>query len=430
VSFEKNFCASPWFHTRINNSGHYEYCRWAVKQSRHDGASIRDQTPIQWFQQGMSQIRRDLLEGNQLPGCAECSVMERHGKVSGRRKQLLKAGVNIQDFPKTMFSSPWLPVWRHSHDNQGMTDQMPQDWQIDLGNYCNSACLFCSPHESSRLALEFQKLGFIDNVPTANWCEDPINLDRFLSALIQSPKLGYLHFIGGETLITPAFKTILQALVHHGLNTSISVGFTTNLTVWNQPVVDLLCQFKEVNLGMSIECLHPLNDYVRYGGNLENTLQLLDRWADLARQENWLAQLRVTPTVFSIWHLDTVYDYAYQKGLAVESCDFLNEPKHMRPSVLPMDYRAALTNKFRHWLSLHQGVRTTQQAVNTRNPNIAHEQLVDDLQSYINYLENSPDESHRLPDLIRYIKTMEQNRGNSILHYLPEYETLLRSAGY
>jgi len=48
----------------------------------------------------------------------------------------------------------------------------------------------------------------------------------------------------------------------------------------------------------------------------------------------------------------------------------------------------------------------------------------------VEYMRNEPDESHRLPDLISYLKTMEQSRKNSVLDYLPEYEELFRSAGY
>jgi hypothetical protein len=68
--------------------------------------------------------------------------------------------------------------------------------------------------------------------------------------------------------------------------------------------------------------------------------------------------------------------------------------------------------------------------INTRDPSVAQQQVVQDLQSYINYLKSEPDESWRLPDLIKYLKRLESNRGNSVIPYLPEYEDLFRSAGY
>jgi sulfatase maturation enzyme AslB (radical SAM superfamily) len=266
-------------------------------------------------------------------------------------------------------------------------------------------------------------------MPPANWCDDPEQLDRFIDCLCRSPKLSYLHFIGGETLITPAFRIILQALIRTGLHQRVSIGFTTNLTVWDQSVVDLLLQFKEVNLGMSIECVHPLNDYVRYGGQIQDTLQIMQQWLEIAKTNQWLIQIRITPTVLSIWHLDTIYRLALEKNIGVESCNFLNHPEFMRPSVLPRNSRDAVIDKLKILL---QGWKNNSdiRVINTRNPHHIQSQIREDAASYINYLENQSDESHRLPDLVKYLKSLEQSRGNKILDYLPEYENILRSAGY
>jgi len=425
MSFDRTFCPSPWFHTRINNAGHYEYCRWAVKHDRLSQPHISEQTPQRWFQQDMQFIRQSMVAGEPLAGCQECYLMEQHGKISGRQRQLLKIGVTVEDFEKTMLSSQWLDQFHAD----GTTGQLPQDWQIDLGNFCNSACVFCEPHSSSRLAAEHKKLGIIKEVPPRSWCDDPKSLQLFIDTLCATPHLTYLHFIGGETLITPAFKKILQALVDNQLSTSVTVGFTTNLTVWDQSVSDLLCEFEQVNLGMSIECVHPLNDYVRYGGNLTITLQLMEQWLALARQQNWLTQLRITPTALTMIHLDTVYDYAMKNQLAVESCNFLNDPVFMRPSVLPPQQRQQVIDRLQSWISQHD-IDTGTPTVNTRNPNLYQTQIVQDAKSYVNYLNNQPDESHRLPDLVTYLQKLESLRGNCILDYLPEYEELFRSAGY
>ena len=370
-----------------------------------------------------------MLSGEELAGCQECYLMERHGKVSGRQRQLLKIGVTVEDFEKTMLSSAWLDAFQQSSLNRGATDQLPQDWQIDLGNFCNSACLFCEPHSSSKLAAEFKKIGFIKEMPPRAWCDDPELLQSFVDVLQHTPDLAYLHFIGGETLITPAFRTILKILVDRGISKEISVGFTTNLTVWDDDIVQLLKSFREVNLGMSIECLHPLNDYVRYGSEIAVAERIMKQWIEVARQQSWLIQLRITPTILSIWHLDTIYRFALDEGIAVESCNFLNDPAHMRPSVLPPEWRQRVIEKLQGWID-QQGPVDARPVVNSRNPNLARQQVIQDATSYVAYLSNQPDESHRLQDLVIYLRTMEQSRQNSILDYLPEYEELLRTAGY
>lgn len=414
---------------RINSAGEYKYCRWAKKDHVDLGHNIQHMSPVEFFQDTMSVQRSQLLQGQALPGCNDCQLMEQHQKVSGRQKQLLKVGVDLEHFDKTMQSSPWLPVFEQSWQQQGYTAQYPQDWQIDLGNYCNSSCVFCHPRSSSKLAVEFKKIGLIESLPPAAWCDDPELLKKFLNTLQQSPRVTYLHFIGGETLITPAFAKILQALISAGLHQQTSLGFTTNLTVWNQPVIDLLTQFKEVNLGMSIECMHKVNDYVRYGGTLTKTQEILDKWIKLAQQHQWLVQFRTTPTVLSLWHLDTVYYHALEHGIAIESCNFLDRPEFMRPSVLPPPMRQQVIEKLQQFQD-YAGNTGARQVINTRDPNQCHDQIVQDAQSYINYLKSCPDESQRLPELVEYIKMLESSRGNQILDYLPEYEQLLRSAGY
>jgi hypothetical protein len=305
---------------------------------------------------------------------------------------------------------------------------LPQDWQIDLGNYCNSACVFCEPGSSSRLAIEWKQLGFIDQLPSPNWTDDPELVNKFIHTLEQSSHIQYLHFIGGETLITPAFKTILRALIQAGLNRTATIGFTTNLTVWDSQVINLLTQFQGVNLGMSVETFEIVNDYVRWPSKLPVVLENLDRWQELAAQQAWLLQLRTTPTLLTISSLLSVYDYAWTRKISVESCNFLTEPAFMRPSVLPPSYRSSVIYHMQSWLDQHPVSGNT--VLNIRDPNVSQLQNHQDLQSYVNYLKNMPDESNRLPDLVIFLKRLEASRGNSILTYLPEYEELFKSAGY
>jgi sulfatase maturation enzyme AslB (radical SAM superfamily) len=254
-------------------------------------------------------------------------------------------------------------------------------------------------------------------------------LDQFVTDLTSSPDLQYLHFLGGETVITPGFKKILSALVDADLAKKITIGFTTNLTVWSDTVVELLTKFQQVNLGMSIETLTAVNDYVRYPSKQARTRQLLDQWVALGQQHQWLIQLRITPTCLTVHELSTVYDYAWQNNISVESCNFLDNPEFFRISVLPQKQRQQAGQNLRAWLHAHPAEHS-RQIINTRDPNLARQQIAQDAESYLNYLESAADESHRLPDLVKFIKQLESSRGNCILNYLPQYEDLFRSAGY
>lgn len=422
-NFNKNFCPSPWFHMRIQGDGHMDYCRWAIKtsDSKHN---IKDTTVEDFFQKHMTDIRSSMLNGNAHPGCSQCQQMEEHSKVSGRQKQLIKVGVKLDRFEKSLASSPWLKVFSDSD-----CKQLPQDWQIDLGNYCNSACVFCSPRSSSKLAAEWKKIGFIDTVPKSNWSEDESLLDLFINTVRKTKHIQYMHFIGGETLITPAFRKILEILIDLGINKTVTIGLTTNLTVWDNRIVNLLTQFNGVNLGVSIESFESINEYVRWPATMNVVNENLKKWVELSRQHNWLMQIRTTPTILTIDSLLSVYNYAWKNNIAIESCNFLTQPKYMKPSVMPLPHRLNIIKEMEEWVEKHSS-DNTEVIVNTRNPSVARDQIVQDLQSYLNYLKTEPDESHLLPELMDFLKKIESNRGNKILNYIPKYEELFRSVGY
>ena len=124
-----------------------------------------------------------------------------------------------------------------------------------------------------------------------------------------------------------------------------------------------------------------------------------------------------------------MYDYAWRHGTAVESCNFIDTPEFFRIGVLPKHLRESAVHTLQSWIDAHP-VDVHDQIINTRDPNLAQEQIIQDATSYLNYLESAEDESHRLPDLVAYLKRLEAGRGNSILTYLPQYEDLFRSAGY
>ena len=430
MSLDRYFCSSPWIHMRITNSGNFEFCRW---QNRLAGtgpvASIFDTDPWDYFQRSMAEIRQDMLQGKPSDLCSNCYQMEQHQKTSGRQRQLLKTGIVTDHFVPSAKTSTFYNQFMDANNAQGRTQLRPVDWQIDLGNYCNGACIFCTPNSSTKLASEYFKLNLISSLPPRNWTDDAAAVDRFVRCLEHTPNLAYLHFIGGETLITPAFKIILSRLVDAGIAKQVSMGFTTNLMTWDPEINALLSQFKEVNLGLSVECLHPVNDYARWPSQLSTVQTLLDQWVQLGRNHNWLVSIRTTPTLLSIPHLLTIYQYAWQEHVGIESCNFLTDPAVLRMSVLPQDIRRQLAQEIETWIS-QQPLTAGETIINTRDPNLTRRSILHDAASYVDYLRNAADETHLLPDLVNFLKVREASRSNSVLDYLPEYEQFLRAAGY
>lgn len=423
--FQQVFCSSPWLHMRITPDGSFNMCRWGI--SNDSNYNIKTHTIKEYFQDIMSSLRTDLLNGQKLSLCDPCLVMDQHGKVSGRQRQLLKTGIHLDHFQSTLQCSPFVDEFRESWKNQGKTNLMPVDWQIDLGNFCNSACVMCSPRYSSRLAQEFHKIGFIKNLPPSNWTDDTALVEKFCQGLTQGPAPVYLHFLGGETLIVPAFKTILENLLAAGMK-NITIGFTTNLTVWPQDVIDLLKEFSVINVGLSIESLSPVNEYVRWPAVQSKVLGNLERWIDFGKNHGSPVQLRLTPSALTILHVADLYQYAWDHNVGVETCNFIYKPRCLTLKVLPDDLRSIAIERLQSFVS-NKNV-SDKPIINTRNPSTLKEQVIEDAISYINYLKNSEYDQDGALELVQYIKKLEESRKNRILDYLPEYEKFLRSNGY
>jgi len=429
MSIEKYFCPSPWLHMRIRANGEMRYCRWSQPDKDHVAANIRDVDPETFFQEHMSPIRQTMLRGEKYPACEDCIVMEQYGKVSGREKQMIKVGIDPDQFKQSFSTNTYVSKFRQSAENNGRTDLLPVDWQIDLGSLCNSACVFCTEKSSSRLRAELFKLGIIDKGKVNDWSGDPALVKKFVNVLANTPRLHYLHFIGGETLMNNGFKIILQELVARGINTECTIGFTTNLTIWDEEINDLLEKFKEVQVGVSIETLTEVNDYLRWPIKINDAKQMLEKYVQLAKSNNWYLTVRTTPTVFSVSRMVSLYEYCAKNKINIESCNFLDKPEFMRPSVLPDNIKQDTVQDLKDFVNRH-GSTSKEKNYNSRDRSDTLNVLLTDAEAWITYLSGTTDESYRVNDLVQYIKKLESSRQNKILKYLPEYENFLRSAGY
>ena len=182
MEFQNNFCPSPWFHAKILANGDFIYCRWSnITLDGHVPHNIKDITPDGFFQMHMQELRRTMLEGDRPVACADCHIMEKYGKISGRQKQMIKVGIDPERVGPSFSTSTFIEQFKYSAEYEGYTRLLPVDWQIDLGNYCNSACLFCTPSNSSRLRTQFHKLGMVDSPTQFNWSDDPDLLKKFMN---------------------------------------------------------------------------------------------------------------------------------------------------------------------------------------------------------------------------------------------------------
>lgn len=444
TELKDSFCSSPWFHIRINPAGYYQLCRWISEWRPEDGVSeyhVRDYSIKQFMNSmPMREFRMNHLLGMKPKQCAGCYYEDDQGKLSGRNKQLLKSAIKVSEFTKSLCTSPHWQHFEYSLKNQGKTDRLPTDIQIDLGNTCNSACIMCNPTYSSRLASDYKKLTALE--PTIfpqyqevkNWADDPVLLDKFIDDLLEIPGIKYLHFLGGETLYLESFYTICDRLIERGLSQDIIIGTTTNGTIYTDRLLDLINKFKEFHLGFSIETLDSLNDYVRYPSRIDDIKTNLTRFLDLRNQSQNKLQLtlRITPNIFTISRIHHLFDYMIRNKLIAESCNILSDPSCLRIELLPEDIKQQIQKNIDMVIKYHN-ISISQLVINRRRTDLALDVIENLIYEYKTLLENitaPPDVEQQRSDLVKFVKSFESIRKNTILDSLPEYEEFLRRYGY
>lgn len=435
--FEKTFCSSPWFHARLTYDGSFKPCRWAKNPER--SFKFQNQTIMQYYNSDqMLSMRQQLLLGESPEVCSSCYYEESFGKLNGRKRQLIKSAIDTNNFAMTTRSSPHYKNFLYSFHNNGLADLAPIDLQIELGNTCNSACIMCDPEASSRLEKDYNTLHKINaqlfmkpSVSTA-WTRDKNLVDRFVNELLEIPNIRYIHFLGGETLYEESFYTICEELVKHGKAKDIIVGTTTNGTIFNDRVQDLINNFKQFHLGISIESVTELNDYIRWPGKIENITTNILKFLNLRKTNNGLyVSLRITPTVFSIYEIDKLFEFMIVNNVIAESCNILFNPACLRVELIPEDIRDIIKRKLETLIKTYD--LNYEEIVNVRRSDQIDQVTANVITDYYKFLCNyelPEDVEQSRKDLVDFIKSFEQIRGNSIIDYLPRYEKFLRHYGY
>lgn len=430
------FCSSPWFHLRLTYDGTFQECRWAKNSTNK--LNFENTSIVEFYNSDeMKQLRKELLNGDKPKVCETCYYEDSFGKFNGRRRQLVKSGIRLDHFELSLRSSPHYKYFNFSNLNDGQADYYPVDLQIDLSNTCNSACIMCHPMSSSKLVTDYKKLHKIQPLLFSNpkeyrsWTKDPVQLDRAAKEIASIPNLKYIHFLGGETLFDPAFYAICDSLISAGVSKNIIIGTTTNGTIYDSRVEDLIKQFKEFHLGISIESVTELNDYVRYPSNIASVLSNIDKFLALRNEANLQIGLRITPNLFTIYELDKLVDYMVEKNIIAESCNIMHYPQSLCVELLPDDIRKEIINKLDAILIKHNLSRNN--IANIRRKDVVKEVIGDVVSDYKSFLETytTPHNVDQLrQDTVKFLKAFENIRNNSILDYAPRYKDFLRHHGY
>ena len=242
----KTFCVAPFMGVEFRNNGQLTpCCRYTLPRS-NSVWNFREYD--KWWNEYLTPMREELLNGIQHTGCKNCWRDEEIG-IRSYRQNLNDDFINYSSL-----TSP-LPV--------------PTYQMYNYGNFCNLKCVMCSPFASSQIETEYKQ-----NIKQFNSIDVNYKLETeikwFRSEEFESiknklvGKATQILIQGGEPFLSP---DVLELLASSKNQKDISLTIISNLTTFTDEITELLKKFNKVNLVVSLEGIGIHNDYVRHGSN-------------------------------------------------------------------------------------------------------------------------------------------------------------------
>lgn len=334
------FCNTPWYEAHIYWDGSLGICCQESRKLYNEGDqqyNIKTMTLAEWFNsEPVRQFRLGTLAEVGQPECSKCYFEEIHNSTSRRHRSNQKSVIfTKQAFDESFKQSPGYDHFMFSKGMAGLTNTMPIDLHIDLGNHCNLACKMCWPGASTSIATQYVKWGIKDakQYLGVDWTKDPVVWNRFLDELVAIPKLKNIHFMGGETLLSPRLEQLVDRMIEHG-RFDVSFGFVTNGTVYKPELIEKLKQFPRVGIEISIETTTEHNDYIRQGSKVNEVIENIKRYKALCTGSDVSVTLRPAISALSIGYYHTLLQFALDEQLLIKSLIVTN-PNYLNPGVLP-----------------------------------------------------------------------------------------------
>ena len=362
---DKNiFCNVPWYDLHIYWDGSFGMCCSEHHKIYHESSSeynIATMSISDWYNsEPVKKFRKGILGNQRLSPCKGCYLEEAHGGHSRRLKENQKSVIFSQAFEHSFEQSPGIKHFKLSQNSNGITDTLPIDLHINLGNFCNLACKMCSHEASSTIASQEVKWGMVESKKYlgVDWTRNQTVWDNFLQQLLDIPQLKNIHFMGGETLLTDRFEDLVDTMIENH-RFELCFSFVTNGTVFKPALIEKLKVFKRVGIEISIETLTEHNAYQRQGTKTSEVLENIQRYQSLCNNSSITVTLRSAPSSLTIGYYHTLLEYALDKQLLIKS-NLCYSPDFLYAINLPTDVK-------QQYLKNYNNLSTRLNSINTNN---------------------------------------------------------------
>jgi MoaA/NifB/PqqE/SkfB family radical SAM enzyme len=266
-----------------------------------------------WNSDYLKYVRKKFLKNERLKECDRCWKKEDMSLSSHR--------TNSNHEYKAVFKNDYEKHLKMLAKNNL---PFPEDIELQITNLCNLKCEMCSGAESSKLliennALEFESLQQRDYELNES---DYKKIDELLEH-----DLSLINLRGGEPLFNKKVINLLLKLIENKKANNIKLHITTNGTMCNDKILNILKHFKNIRLMFSIEGTGKCNDYIRFPSQWQTIKNNISKFKEL---DNTYIYINSVVQNLNLLYLDHLIDYCYENNF------FMNLYKLDHPHYLDM----------------------------------------------------------------------------------------------
>jgi hypothetical protein len=197
----------------------------------------------------------------------------------------------------------------------------------------------CTPFASTRLQTDFKQLNWIPAGELfEHWTDSTNGWNNFLNFLDQQGKnIKVIHIIGGEVEFMPKFIFLIDYFINAGLADTVNISFTSNGSVDYSKYFEKLSMYKRCEIGVSIESIDPIGDYIRQGGNIKEILKNI-KVMNQNKNTNMQLAIRTVPSLLSLPTYANLIEWALDLALPIDNSLLVN-PQWLRAVLLPKDIK-------------------------------------------------------------------------------------------
>lgn len=389
---KSNFCIRPFNSALINTSGKIDIC-CAINSKFTEFKNtteynIKNIELKKWWESDyLKYVRDNFLENKKLKECSSCWKKENEGLSSHRTR-------SNYDY-KTIFQNNFVRNLKLLGKDKL---SFPEDIELQITNLCNLKCQMCTGKDSSKLLVENNALGF------ENLKQKDYNLDEAeylkIKDIIKHDLL-LINLRGGEPLINKKIIELLSQLVKNKKAKDIILHITTNGTICNDKILNILKNFKHIRLMISAEGIEKCNEYMRFPSSWIKIKNNISQFKTLS---NIYVYINTVVQNLNILYLNQIVDYAYENKFFIK-LEKIAQPSYLDMLNLP---EKILQESYKKLLSIEK-------------KKLIHTENVEEIMLILEkHLKNYVFDKEKYQEFVDMIKKRDNYRSVNIKDYMPE----------